>query len=108
MTSIVLDRFFGRAPSVRTVSVAMLLGAAVLCSGLAQISALPDAGFSFTGVVEGIRSQAATTVPAGLLIALAVALDVLAGAILLRLLGAPPFGTLSEMILAGFTAAVVL
>jgi hypothetical protein len=106
--AIVLDRFLGRAPGVRAVSVAMLLGAAVLLSGLAQISALPEAGFSFTGAVEGIRSQAATTVPAGLPIALAVVLDVLAGAILLRLLGAPPFGTLSEMILAGFAAAVVL
>ncbi len=86
----------------------MLLGTAVLWAGLAQISASPAAGFSFSGAAEGLASQAPVTVPAAILIAAATALNVLVGAVALRLLGAPPFRTLSELIAAGFAAAVVV
>jgi hypothetical protein len=102
------DRLFGRARDVRSVSVAMLFGMAALCFGLSAIANAPKAGFTFDGAAQGILSQAATTVPAGVLMAAATVLNVLVGAVVLRFLGAPAFDSLSELVLAGFAAAVVL
>ena len=103
-----LDRFFGRSLGIRSVASAMLVGMVALSLGLAQLSGSRDAGFTWDGAAAGIMSQASTTVPAGVLIAAATALNVLVGAIVLRFVGTPAFRTLSELILAGFAAAVVL
>jgi hypothetical protein len=106
--ALLVDRLFGRAPTVRAVGAIMLLGAAALWAGLAEIAGSPKAGFTYGGALDGLASQASTTVPAAILIAAAAALNVLVGAAVLRLLGAPPFRTLSESISAGFAAAVVI
>lgn len=73
-----------------------------------MVSASPDSSFTWEGAVAGLQSQLSVTGPAALLVAAATAANLLVGAIVLRFLGMPAFRTLSDLILAGFAAAVVL
>ncbi len=98
----------GRNPDVAGLSVAMLLGVGLLIAGLEVVRVSPQWGFSYTGAIDGLLSQLSVTGPAAILVAIATTANVLAGAILLRLLGRPAFGSPSELVLAGFAAAVVL
>ncbi len=103
-----LERLIGRNQDVQSISVALLFGVAVLALGLGQVSGSPDWGFSWGGALDGVLSQIPYTFSAAVLVALATAANVLAGAIVLRLLGTTAFRSLSDLVMAGFVAAVVL
>jgi hypothetical protein len=98
----------GRHLDTVTMSVVLLLGFGLLVAGLEVVRASSQWGFTYEGAISGIQSQLAVTGPAAVLIALATAANVFIGAVALRFLGAAPFRGLSEMILAGFAAGVVL
>jgi hypothetical protein len=98
----------GRDAHVAGLSVVLLVGFGLLVAGLEVVRVSPDWGFTYHGALDGILSQLAVTGPAAVLLAVATAANVLAGAAVLRLLGAPAFRNLSELTLAGFAAAVVL
>jgi hypothetical protein len=98
----------GRSSGVATMSVALLFGFGLLVAGLEVVRVSPDWGFTYDGAVNGILSQLAVTGPAAILVSAATTANILAGAVVLRLLGTPAFRSLTDMILAGFAAAVVL
>ena len=89
-------------------SVALLFGFGLLFAGIEVVRASQNLGFSYDGAINGVLSQLAVTGPAAILVSAATTANILAGAVALRLLGTPPFRSLSDMILAGFAAAVVL
>ena len=99
---------FGRNPDVVSMSVILLVAGVVLIAGLEVVRSSPDWGFTYGGAVNGVLSQLPTTGPAALLLAAATTANLLAGAVVLRLLGVPAFRSLSDVALAGFAAAVVL
>jgi len=106
-------RFFaggliGRDGHVVTVSAALLFGLVLLVAGLEMVRVSPLWGFTYDGAINGVISQLGTTGPAAILMLVATAANVLAGAIVLRLLGAPAFRGPSELALAGFACAVVI
>lgn len=103
-----LERLIGRSADVQSVSIALLFGVAVLALGLGEVSGSLDWGFTWGGTLDGALSQLALTGSAAVLVALASAANVLTGAIVLRFLGTRAFRSLSDLILAGFAAAVVL
>ena len=103
-----LERMIGRYPDVQSVSIALLFGLGVLAIGLGQVGASREWGFTWGGALDGVLSQLAYTAPPAVLVAIATAANVLAGAIVLRFLGTPAFRSPSDLILAGFAAAVVL
>jgi hypothetical protein len=98
----------GRNSDVASMSVVLISGFGLLIAGLEIVRTSQDWGFSYGGAVDGIVSQLAITGPAAILIALATTANLLAGAVVLRLMGTPAFHSLSELVLAGFSAAVVL
>ena len=98
----------GRSADVQGVSVMLLFGVGLLLAGLELVRVSPQWGFTYGGALDGITSQLAVTGPATVLVAVATAANVLAGAIALRWLGAPAFRSVSDVVLAGFAAAVVL
>jgi hypothetical protein len=102
------DTIFGRSIDVRLLSVVLLAGFAVLWAGLVVVSVSPQWCFSFSGAMNGILSQLAVTGPAAVLVAAAMTANVLAGAAVLRLTGAPAFRSLTDLVLAGFATAVIL
>ncbi|MFI5258588.1 MAG: hypothetical protein ACHQ01_03120 [Candidatus Limnocylindrales bacterium] len=106
-------RFFaggliGRDVHISTVSVALLFGPAVLIAGLEIVRVSPLWGFTYGGAVNGVISQLGTTGPAAALMLVATTANVVAGAVVLRLLGAPAFRSPTDLALGGFAAAVVL
>ena len=103
-----LDRFVGRGRGLRWVSVALLFGLGVLAVGLGEVGGSHEWGFTWGGAFDGLIGELAYTATAAVLMALATTANVLAGAIVLRFLGTPAFRSLSDLILAGFAAAVVL
>ena len=104
----VLERLIGRSPQVQSVSIALLFGAAVLAIGLGEVSGSAEWSFDWGGAFNGVLSEIHYTLPAAVLVLLATAANVLAGAIVLRFLGTPAFRSPSDLILGGFAAAVVL
>ena len=103
-----LERIIGRDPGVQSVSIALLFGLGVLAVGLGQVAASREWSFTWGGALDGLLSQFAYTAAPAVLVAIATAANVLAGAIVLRILGTPAYRSLSDLILAGFAAAVVL
>jgi len=103
-----LGRLIGRNPDYQTMSVILLAGVFVLVSGLLAVADSAQWGFSFGGAWDGVFSQLPVTGPAALLMAAATSINVVAGAVVLRWLGAPAFRSASDVVMAGFTAAVVL
>jgi hypothetical protein len=103
-----LERIIGRDPGVQSVSIALLFGLGVLAIGLGQVGASREWGFTWGGALDGVPSQLAYTAAPAVLVAIATAANMLAGAIVLRFLGTPAYRSLSDLILAGFAAAVVL
>ncbi len=106
-------RFFaggliGRDGHVATVSAALLVGLGLLVAGLEIVRASPLWGFTYDGALAGVISQLGTTGPAAILMLVATAANVMAGAVVLRLIGVPAFRSLSELALAGFACAVVI
>ena len=97
----------GRSGGVQSISVVLIFACSVLLAGLEVIRVSAQWGFSYGGALNGVASQLATTGPAAILVAAATAANVLAGATLLRWLGAPAFKSLTDAVLAGFAAAVV-
>ena len=98
----------GRSGEVASLSIVLLTGFGLLFAGLEVVRVSPDWGFSYGGAINGVLSQLAVTGPPAVLIALATTANILIGAFVLRLLGTPAFRSLSDLVLAGFTAAVVL
>jgi hypothetical protein len=98
----------GRSRDVQWISVMLLLGVGLLLAGLELVRVSPQWGFTYGGAVSGVLSQFAVTGPAAVLVAVAAAANVLAGAVALRWLGAPAFRNISDVVLAGFATAVVL
>jgi hypothetical protein len=93
---------------VRQLSLVLLGGFVLLFAGLEVVSVSPDWGFTYDGALSGVLSQLAVTGPAAVLVAAATAANILAGAVVLRLTGAPVFRSLTDLVLAGFATAVVL
>jgi hypothetical protein len=86
----------------------MIFGLVVLAVGLGEVSGSLEWGFTWGGAFNGVVGELAYTATPAVLMALATTANVLAGAIALRFLGTPAFRSLSDLILAGFAAAVVL
>jgi hypothetical protein len=99
---------FGRSRDVRQLSLVLLGGFVLLFAGLDVVSVSPDWGFTYGGALSGVLSQLAVTGPAAMLVAAATAANILAGAVVLRLTGAPTFRSVTDLVLAGFATAVVL
>ncbi|HEY1169488.1 MAG TPA: hypothetical protein VGE81_11015 [Candidatus Limnocylindrales bacterium] len=98
----------GRSHHVTYVSAALLVGLGMLVAGLEVVRVSPQWGFTYDGALNGVLSQLSITGPAAILVGVATTANVLAGAVALRLLGAPAFHGISDVALAGFAAAVVL
>jgi hypothetical protein len=98
----------GRNLDAVSMSVILLVGLGLLIGGLEIVRASPSWGFTYQGALNGVLSQLSVTGPAAVLMGAAVTANVLAGAVVLRLLGTAPFHRPSDLILAGFCAAVVL
>ncbi len=64
--------------------------------------------FSLGGAAGGIASELSTTLPAATLVTLAMALDLAAGAALMRLLRRAPFASWTDVVLGAYAGAVVL
>ncbi len=103
-----LAALIGRSGEVQSLSAVLLLGMLMLLAGLEVVRTTPELDFTYDGAIEGILSQLAITGPAAVLVALATTANVLAGAAALRLAGAPAFRSPTDMVLAGFTTAVIL
>ena len=103
-----LERLVGRGPDLQLISVVMIFGLGVLAVGLGEVSGSFEWGFTWDGAFNGVVGELAYTATPAVLMALATTANVLAGAIALRFLGTPAFRSLSDLILAGFAAAVVL
>ena len=86
----------------------MIFGLGVLAVGLGEVSGSFEWGFTWGGAFNGVVGELAYTATPAVLMALATTANVLAGAIALRFLGTPAFRSLSDLILAGFAAAVVV
>ncbi|MGZ6268889.1 MAG: hypothetical protein ACXWNR_10070, partial [Candidatus Limnocylindrales bacterium] len=71
------DLMFGRSRDLRVLSVVLLAGFAVLWAGMEVVSVSPQWGFSLSGALGGILSQLPVTGPAAVLVAAAVAANVL-------------------------------
>ncbi|HEX7490114.1 MAG TPA: hypothetical protein VF337_00230 [Candidatus Limnocylindrales bacterium] len=97
----------GRNLGFVALSVVLLGMLGVLYAGL-EVVRLSGQGFTYDGALNGILSQIGVTGPAIALISASTAANVFAGAAILRLLGAPAFRRPADVVLAGFSAAVVL
>ena len=86
----------------------LLLAAVALVVGVATRQADTIEGFSPGGALAGLVSQLPTTLPAAILIAVAMLLDLTAGAVLLCLVRQAAFATWSDLLLGGFAGAVLL
>ena len=108
LARLILESAIGRNPDVQAVSIAMLFGVVALALGLGEVSGSASWGFTWGGAVDGLLSQIPYTFSAAILVAVATAANVLAGAIVLRFLGTPAYRSISELALSGFAAAVLL
>ncbi|MGO9180873.1 MAG: hypothetical protein ACLQHS_16665 [Candidatus Limnocylindrales bacterium] len=87
----------------------LLLGAAgALGVGVAARAADPTVGFSPTATLGALAAQLRVTGPATLALSGAMALELAAGAILMRALRRTPFPSWSDALLEGYAGAVVL
>ena len=84
-----------------------LLGAGALVIGLSMVATGPFA-FNPGGAVAGILGQLPATLPAALVMLTAAALNVTAGAVLVRHVAGRPFWTPAEAALGGVLGAVLL
>ena len=98
----------GRSRDARQLSLVLLGGFVLLFAGLEVVRVSPEWGFTYGGALSGVLSPLAVTGPAAVLVAAATAANILAGAVVLRLTGAPAFRSLTDLVLAGFATAVVL
>ncbi|HEU6440054.1 MAG TPA: hypothetical protein VFC12_06405, partial [Terriglobales bacterium] len=104
----VMAGLVGRSSDVQWISVVLLLGVGLLLAGLEVVRVSPEWGFTYGGALSGVLSQLAVTGPAAVLVAAATSANVLVGAVALRWLGTPAYRNVSDVVLAGFAAAVVL
>ncbi len=65
-------------------------------------------GGSIAGAVRGIGSQLSTTAPAALLVSASLVANILAGAVLMRLLRGRPYRSAIDITIFGFSGAVLL
>ncbi len=87
----------------------LLLGAAgALGVGVAARAADPTVGFSPAATLDALAAQLPVTGPAALALSGAMALELAAGAILMRVLRGAPFPSWSDALLEGYAGAVVL
>ncbi|HEY5436348.1 MAG TPA: hypothetical protein VIK13_14020, partial [Candidatus Limnocylindrales bacterium] len=84
------------------------MAAVALVVGVATRQADTIEGFSPGGALAGLVSQLPTTLPAAILVTIAMLLDLTAGAVLLRLVRQAPFATWSDLLLGGFAGTVLL
>lgn len=99
---------FGADLDTQSGSLVLLAGVAMLGLGLLAVSGSARWGFTFSGMLDGIESQLSVTGPAAVLVLAAAALNVLVGAVGLRLLTDRPYRDLSDLALSGFAGAVTL
>jgi len=91
------------APSLVAVTV---VGVVALALGLLVMASGPIT-FSLAGAFDGVVSQLSTTLLPAASVALATAIDLAAGAVLIRVIRGSPFSSLTEALLAGLVGAVV-
>ncbi len=84
-----------------------LVGLVGLAVGLALLQGSAVA-FTAGGALGGVVSQLGTTLPAAVAVFLATAMNVGAGAVLVRIIRWSPFGSVAELALSGLVAAIVL
>lgn len=83
-----------------------LLGLSGLAVGLGFVPG--RLSFGLTGAATAIAGQLAITLPAAVATVLAGAVNIAAGAVVVRLVRRTPFASLTELVLAGFLGAVLL
>ena len=87
-----------------------LVGVAGLCAfvlGLSWLQTTEKLAFDPGSALAGVASQLAVTLPAGILVLGATALELGTGLVLARLLRRTPFDSVAEALLAAFAAAVL-
>ena len=80
--------------------------ATLVAIGLGLIVVQPALSFSPAGAIGGVVSQLPTTFSAAVSIGLAAAMDLLAGAVLVRAIRWVPYASVSEAVLGGLVGAV--
>ena len=103
-----LGPLIGRHPDIQSVSLILLVGTVLLGLGVGAVGSSVGHTFTLGGAFDGITSVIWVTLPAAILVGLATTLNILSGAIFLRILGYPVFRSSSDLILGGFAAAVFL
>ena len=92
----------------RALTLLLLVAAAALGVGVAARAADPTVGFSPAAALGALAAQLPVTGPAALALSVAMALELAAGAILMRALRRTPFPSWSDALLEGYVGAVVL
>jgi hypothetical protein len=88
---------------------ALLLAAAIAAIvGTAVRASDPAVGFALGAALDAIRSQLPVTLPAAVSVSFVVALDVAAGATVVRLLRGRWWRSVADAVLTGFVGAVIL
>ena len=98
----------GRLAGARAEPALFTLASAALLAAIAWRAANPASGANLGAVLAAIAAQLPVTLPAAVLVSAAMALDVAAGAGLLRLARRAPFASWADAALAGVAGAVVL
>ena len=92
----------------RALGYVALAGIAAVVAGLSWLQPAKELGFDPAAVVSGVLSQLSTTLPAGILVLVAMTANVAAGATLVALLRRSPFPNVTEAALAGLAGTVAL
>jgi hypothetical protein len=103
-----LELMFGRAENQIFGSVILLAAVVLLFAGLRVVGATPTLEFSYSGAIDGILSQLSVTGPAALLVGVATAVNVFAGALILRLATASTFRSVTDLVLGGYATAAIV
>ena len=91
----------------RVLGLLSLVAMAAILVGIRMLDGTPLAS-SWSGAVRGLVSQLPVTVPAGLVTAGAAAIQLTAGAVLMRLVRGSPYRSLTDAVLAGLVGAVAI
>jgi hypothetical protein len=85
-----------------------LVGVIALLVGLWLLANGSTAGFDTGRALGGIVSQLPTTFPAAIAVFLGAAMNIAAGAVVVRAIRWTPFASISELVVGGFAGAVLL
>jgi hypothetical protein len=93
----------GQSPTL-----ALVFGILAVPFGLAVAGRFDAYQFTLTGAIGGIGSQLPTTAPAAVELLLATTVNIWAGAVALRVVRGIPYDSITDLVLGGLAAAVLL